>query len=51
MNTFSPCLLNWFELLSLADFERVCAGFRVVVSVVGEKDAKVRSTLIAVVQG
>ena len=51
MNTFFSILQNWSELLSLADFERVCAGFRVVISVVAEKDAKVRFILIAVVRG
>jgi hypothetical protein len=42
---------NRSEVLSLADFERVCAGFRVVISIVAEKDAKVCFILIAVVRG
>jgi hypothetical protein len=50
---FFPRLLNWSwsELLSLADFERVCAGFRVVISVVSEKDARVGFIHIPVVWG
>jgi len=51
VNNFFPYLLNWSELLSLADFERVCAGFRVAISVVAEKDAKVRFILTPVVRG
>lgn len=48
-----PYLLNWSEseLLFFADFERVCAGFRVAISVVAEKDAKVRFILTPVVRG
>ena len=43
--------LNRSEVLSLADFERVCAGFRAVISIVAEKDAKVRLIPIAVLRG
>ena len=36
------CHLDWFESHFLADFERACAGFRVLISVMAQKDTKVR---------